>query len=140
MRKSIPRLLWLSIACLGIIAIYCLLTGLRGLSAHAKLITHAQDGSFLANLQALSILTVLAGVLSVVLLVGLLLGSKWGYVLTLVSVLFGVAIAFYQGALQGMMTVIMFAPVVVPMVICTRFFFLSETPDTETKESGTQQA
>ena len=137
MRKSIPRLLWLSIASLGMIAIYCLLIGLRSLSVNARLITHAQDDSFLANLQALSILAVLAGVLSVVLLVGLVLGSKWGYVLTLVSVLLGVALAFSQGALQGMMTAIMFAPVVVPMVICTSFFFPSETPDTVTEEPGT---
>ena len=137
MRKSIPGLLWLSIVWLGIIGIYCLLTGLRGLWVHPRLITHAQDGSFLANVGPLSILTVLSGVLCAVLSVGLLLGSKWAYVLTLVCAVLAVALAFCQDAAQGIMTVIMFVPVVVPMVICTRFFFPSETPDTVTEESGT---
>ena len=137
MRKSIPRLLWLSIVWLGIIGIYCLLTGLRGLWVHPRLITHAQDPSFLQNPETLFILTGLFGVLCAILLVGLVLGSKWAYLLTLVCAVLAVALAFYQGALQGMMTVIMFVPVVVPMVICTRFFFPGETPDAVTEESGT---
>lgn len=142
MRKSIPGLLWLSIAALGIMTVWFLLVGFKGLSAHATLSAGVseQGDQLLAGFKARSILALLAAILSVLLLVGLVLGRKWGYVLTLVYVLLGIAVAFRQGAPQAMMTIIIFAPVIVPMFICTRFFFPGEMPDSVNEESEPYEA
>jgi hypothetical protein len=140
-RKSIPRLLWLSIAALGIMTVWYLLmafrtslacsTVSRALSAHAALRGVSQQGQqTLARLESYSVFALRTAILSVLLLVGLALGRKWGYVLTLVYVLLAIALPFGQGSVQRIMAALIFVPVVVPMLICSRFFFPREIPGT----------
>ncbi len=138
MRKSTPGLLWVSIAALAIMTVWFLLLGFKGLSGYTTLSAGVSEQSIeelsLSYFRDYSILFLGTAILSVLLLVGLVLGRRWGYVLSLIYVLFAIAFSFGQGPSQGIMTALMFAPVVVPVLICTKFFFRSEMPDSASQE------
>lgn len=62
-------------------------------------------------------------ILSTVLLVGLYLGQKWAYVLTIVFVVFGTVLGFSKSAGQGLIILIVDCLVLIPVLVCTEFFF-----------------
>ena len=101
-----PGVLWIAIFTLGIITILTLFSGLaRG-----------------------SVAVLLAAVCNLGLLLGLVLGHKWAYVLTIVFAVAGVAVAFGKSAAQGLVVLIGNAVVVVPVLLSTRYFFPPEPP------------
>lgn len=61
--------------------------------------------------------------LSTALLVGLYLGHKWAYVLTIVFVVFGTVLGFSKSAGQGLIILIVDCLVLIPVLVCTEFFF-----------------
>jgi hypothetical protein len=61
--------------------------------------------------------------LSGALLVGLYLGHKWAYVLTIVFVAVGTVSGFSKGVANGLIILTLDCLVLVPMLMCTEFFF-----------------
>ncbi len=93
--------MWISIVTLGIISLVQLLVVVRTGSS----------------------LLLLGVVANVVLLIGLMLGHKWAYILTLVVSLLGVGGAFTRSMGQGVVVLIGNGLVVIPMIVSTSFFF-----------------
>ncbi len=101
MKKDIPGLLWIAIVALGVISVLGLLAGL----------THG----FLVALVA-------AGC-NLILMFGLLRGYAWAYLLTVVLSVLGIAVALGRGGSQGVTVLAGNSVVLVPVILCTGFFF-----------------
>lgn len=100
-RSGVPAVLWISIIALGIITLLTLIFGLsRGWVV--ALASAGLDGAIL---------------------IGLLLGHRWAYVTLIILSIVGVAAAFSQGAGHGLAVMIGNGIVVVPVLLCTDFFF-----------------
>jgi hypothetical protein len=61
--------------------------------------------------------------LSAALLVGLYLGHKWAYILTIIFVLLGTISALTKGFGQGIVVLLIDCLVLVPVLLCTNYFF-----------------
>ncbi len=104
MKRDIPGVLWISVAALALISVLTLFAMLRNGSP-----------------------ALLAAVIcNIVILIGLVMGKKWAYALTVAFSALGVIVAFSKGAGSGLSVLAGNALVVVPMVLCTSFFFPAE--------------
>jgi len=61
--------------------------------------------------------------LSAILLVGLVRGHKWAYVLTLAGVVIGTVTGLNKGIETGVGILVVDCLVLIPVLICTDFFF-----------------
>ena len=103
LERKIPGLLWIAIGALGLITVLTLFSGLaRG-----------------------SVTALVAALCNLGLLLGLVFGHKWAYVLLIVFSVLGVTVSFGKSAPQGLLVLIGNAVVVVPVVFRTRYFFPS---------------
>lgn len=100
-RPAIPGLLWIALVALGVITSLTLVSGVSRGSAIA----------FVA-----------AG-LNALILVGLLLGHRWAYILLMVFSMAGVAVAFSRSGGQGLAVLIGNGIVVVPVLLSSHYFF-----------------
>ncbi|HWI57251.1 MAG TPA: hypothetical protein VNZ22_08490 [Bacillota bacterium] len=103
-KRTIPAPLWVTIVALGVITLLTLLSLLQ------------------SNLLA----RFAAAVCNLALMVGLVLGHKWAYVLTIVVSVLGVAVGFGKGFSSGLVMLLGNGLVVVPVLLSTRFFFPAE--------------
>ena len=67
-------------------------------------------------------------------LLGLLFGHKWAYVLLILLSVAGVAVSFGKSASQGLLVLFGDAVVLVPMLLSTRYFFPREQPTDISRE------
>ncbi len=104
MKRDIPGVLWISIAALALFSLLTLFGMLR-------------NGS-LALLGAVTC--------NIVILIGLVMGKKWAYALTLVFSVLGAIAAFAKGPTSGLSVLAGNALVVVPVLLSTSFFFPPE--------------
>lgn len=113
-KMRIPGLLWIAIAALGVMTFIHLLLAFK-----------TGSPAFFG-----------AVVLEVILVVGLVHGRKWAYVLLFVFSVLGVAVSLSSGLQAGLGVLVGNAIVVIPMVICTRFFFATgrATPQSQEPE------
>ena len=101
MKRPVPPLLWIAIAAFGLIACVKFVFALRHGPA-----------------------TLLISVLvDAVLAIGLVHGRKWAYVLTIILSALGTAVSMGKGIEVGLGVLIGNAIIVVPLVLCTSFFF-----------------
>lgn len=107
MKKNIPGPLWVAIVALGIISLLTLLS--------------VRKGSVLVPLVAV--------VCNIALLLGLVRGHKWAYVLTIVFSVLGVAVGFAKSPSYGLAILLGNGLVLLPVLICTRYFFPVEDVD-----------
>jgi hypothetical protein len=101
MKQEVPVPLWVAIVTLGLISLLTFLSLLKGFSL-VPLVTVACN---------------------IALMVGLYCGHKWAYIVTMVFSTIGVAFAFGKSASQGLAVLFGNGLVVVPVLLCTRFFF-----------------
>ena len=109
MNKQKPTSLWVAIVALGIIAVI-----------HLGLAITTSGVLFISV------------VLEAILIVGLVYGQKWAYILVLVFSALGVAITLSKGIEQGLGVLVVNTIVVVPLLLSTRFFF----PESQAASSG----
>ena len=102
-RKQIPGVLWIGLVSLGIMVLL-------------KLVAVVSVGPRIL---------IDAG-LSAALLVGLCLGHKWAYILTIVLVVLGTVCALSKGAGYGLLVLILDCLVLVPVVLSTDYFFFKK--------------
>ena len=102
-RKQIPGVLWIGLVSLGIMVLL-------------KLVAVVSVGPRIL---------IDAG-LSAALLVGLCLGHKWAYILTIVLVVLGTVFALSKGAAYGLLVLILDCLVLVPVVLSTDYFFFKK--------------
>jgi hypothetical protein len=111
-------------------------------SAKANATKPAPPGVLFIGLLALGIITVLrlfsamarpslAGFFAVVcnlgLILGLLLGHRWAYVVLILFSIAGIAVAFGRSASQGLFVLLGDGIVVIPVILCTHYFFSSSS-------------
>ena len=101
MKKRIPNPLWVSIVALGLITLLHVVMAFK-------------TGS---------VALFVSVAIEVALIVGLVLGHKWAYIVILVFAGLGVAVSIAQDIRQGLAVLVANAVVVLPMVLCTKFFF-----------------
>lgn len=101
MRRDIPGVLWIAIVALAVITVLTLLSLPK----------------------SRSLVPLVAAGCNVGLLVGLVMGQKWAYVLTVVFSVVGVAVAFGKGASHGLAVLVGNGLVLLPVLFSTRFFF-----------------
>jgi hypothetical protein len=68
-------------------------------------------------------LVLMDAALSVALLVGLYLGHKWAYVLTIVFVAAGTVSGFSKDVANGLAILVLDCLVLIPVLICTEYYF-----------------
>jgi len=113
-QRNIPGVLWISIIPLGIITLLTLMSGVsRGSPA-----------------------ALVAGGLNTLILVGLLLGHRWAYILLMVFAIAGVAVAFSRSSAQGAVVLIGNGIVVVPVWLSTHYFFGRSEQDVSVQPSS----
>lgn len=101
MRTPVPGPLWLAIATMAVVSLLTLLSLFRG-----------------------AILVPLVTVVcNLALLFGLWQGHKWAYVVTIVFSVLGALFAFGKGPMHGLLVLIGNGLVLVPVLLCTRYFF-----------------
>jgi hypothetical protein len=61
--------------------------------------------------------------LTTAIVIGLALGHKWAYVLTLVSVAIGVCLSLGHSVQSGLIVLVLDSLVLIPVLICTDYFF-----------------
>ena len=143
MGKSIPRLLWLSIAGLAMMTAWQLILLFDSLLLYPDVSAsvHGETSRYIAIFRILLIGSVLAVILGVSSIAGLARGWKWGYVLTLVYAVLGIGYSFWEPTpSERVMIILIFVIVLVPVLICTRFFFRSQVPDSVNQEQEPQEA
>ena len=101
MNKQTPESLWVAIVAIGIMALI-----------HLSLAIKTSAVPLFVSV-----------VLEAILLVGLIHGQKWAYILVLVFSVLGVAVSLSKGIGLGLGVLVGNAFVVVPMVVSTEFFF-----------------
>ena len=114
MRKPIPALLWVSVIVLGLFACVNLAFALKDSSA--RLFVGALVESLLAA--------------------GLMRGQKWAYISCLAFVAAGIMPSIDRGVEAGLTVLFLDAITVVPMVMCTDFFF----PESSGRSTGNETA
>jgi hypothetical protein len=105
MDKDIPGPLWIAIVSLGLMVV----------------------GKIVAAFGGRPVILIDA-VLSGALLVGIVLGRKWAYVLTFVSVVLGTATGLSKNVGAGITILVVDCLVLVPVLICTSYFFPKSHP------------
>jgi hypothetical protein len=111
MERRIPSVLWIGIAALGVMTLMQLLLG----------------GQRSSNVLLVS------AILDAVLLAGLLLGHKWAYVAVLILGAGALVLPFTtlgRNPGQALLTLLLNALVIVPVLMATRFFFPAR-PDSD---------
>ncbi|MBU0755244.1 MAG: hypothetical protein KJ645_08900 [Planctomycetes bacterium] len=103
MNKDIPALLWIAIVSLGLMII-------------GKIVA-----AFFMNP-----LVLIDAALSGLLLFGIIKGHRWAYILTFVGVTTGTIFAFNNGAMSAARTFSADCLVLVPVILCTSYFFPKE--------------
>ena len=73
------------------------------------------------------------------LLVGLVLGHRWAYVLAVLFSVAGIAVAFGKSAAQGLIVLISNSVVLVPVLLSTRYFFPGQA-GADLSDAGSQHA
>jgi uncharacterized membrane protein len=99
-RRELPSLLWVALISLGVMVVLKI-----------------------AFAVVASPLLLIDAALSAGLLVGIYLGHRWAYVLTIVFCILGTALGFSAGPVQGLLTLVLDCLVLVPVLLCTRYFF-----------------
>ena len=99
-QRNIPGVLWIGIVALGVVTLLTLISGVSRGSAAA---------------------CVAAGFNSLI-LVGLLLGYRWAYILLMVFSIAGVAVALSRSGGQGLAVLLGNCIVVVPVLLSTHYF------------------
>jgi hypothetical protein len=102
-KRRIPGVLWIGLVSLGIMVLL-------------KLVAVVSVGPRIL---------IDAG-LSAALLVGLYFGHKWAYILTIVLVVLGTVFALSKGAGYGLLVLALDCLVLVPVVLCTDYFFFKK--------------
>ncbi len=105
MSKSIPGPLWIAIVSLGLMVL-------------------GKVGFALTTNPVILIDALLSGIL----LVGIILGHKWAYVLTLVFTVLGTIVGLAKGVESGIGILVIDCLVLVPVLICTSYFFPKSQP------------
>ena len=100
MEKKIPGPLWIALISLSVMVVLKVLFAF--MVGPAILIDAAWSG---------------------VLLVGLYLGHKWAYVLTIVTIAIGTVLGFSKGVANGLGILVLDCLVLVPVLVCTEYFF-----------------
>jgi hypothetical protein len=106
MKKNIPGPLWIAIITLAVISLLTLLSVLQGNP----------------------LVPMVSAICNVALLVGLVLGHKWAYVLTIVFCVLGIVVGFGKGVGNGLMVLFGNGLVLVPILLCTSYFFPAPEP------------
>jgi len=101
--KRIPGVLWIALISLGVMVLLKLVAALK-----------------------VGPLILIDVALSTVLLVGLYLGHRWAYFLTIVFTVLGTAIALSKGAGHGLAVLIGDCLVLVPVILSTDYFFFKK--------------
>ena len=104
-RKVIPGVLWIALISLGLMVFGKVAFALVG---HPIILIDAA--------------------LSGALLVGLYLGHKWAYVLTIIFVAIGTARGFSKSISFGLAVIVLGCLVLVPILLCTGYYFRTEEP------------
>jgi len=99
-KRNIPPVLWIALASLGVMIV-------------AKIVLVGKVGPII----------LVDAALSAALLAGLYLGHKWAYILTMVFVVIGAVLAFLLGVQHGITILVLDCLVLVPVLICTSYFF-----------------
>jgi hypothetical protein len=102
MKRKIPGLLWISIVAL---ILYALLTLVA------------------VNKSERPLLLIVSAVSNVIILIGLVLGHKWAYILTILISVVGIGVVFRKSFSSGVITLILNGLVIIPMILCTQYFF-----------------
>jgi len=98
--REIPGVLWIALVSLGLMVV-------------GKLFFVSHFGG----------LILVDAVLSGGLLIGLYLGHRWAYILTIVFVALGTIGAFSKGFQQGLTVLVLDCLVLVPVLMCREYFF-----------------
>jgi len=119
-RKAVPLALWVAIVALGMIAVIHLMLGVRAGST--------------------ALLT--AFLLEAILTVGLASGQKWAYILVLVFSVLAVLATLVRARdfQQGLMVLVGDAIVLLPMIMCTGFFFPKRQRTVASSNAGTRRS
>lgn len=72
--------------------------------------------------------------LSAILLVGLVFGHRWAYVLTLVFTVVGTVSGLSKGIQSGITVLVLDCLVLIPVLVCTSFVFPGTQAGTEQKQ------
>ena len=111
MKKSIPGPLWVAIVSCGLMIL-----------------------GKIASIGKIGPIILVDAALTALLLFGLIRGHKWAYVLTIVFVVLGTLLGFRKGAQTGMVILVFDCLVLIPVLICTKYFFPepeAEAPNTD---------
>jgi len=98
--RQIPGVLWIALVSLGIMVLL-------------KIVLVVRAGPVI----------LLDAALSAALLVGLYIGHKLAFVLTIIFVAVGTILALCQGPAQALVVLVLDCLVLVPVIMCTKFFF-----------------
>ena len=101
MRRDMPGTLWVAIVALAVITL----------------------ATLAAALKMRPLVPLVGSACNAVLLIGLVRGQKWAYVLTVVFCVLGVAVGFAKGCSYGLGVLFGNGIVLVPVLLCTDFFF-----------------
>lgn len=105
MKNSIPGILWIAIVSLGLMVLGKVCFAFK-----------------------LGPLILVDAALSGVLLLGIILGHRWAYFLAVIFTVLGTLKGLGKGVTQGMMIFMVDCLVLVPVLLCTNYFFSSKSP------------
>ena len=100
MKRRIPGPLWIAIVSLGLMVI----------------------GKIIAAFVVTPLVLIDAG-LSALLLLGIILGHRWAYIVTIVFVAYGTIVSFFNSIQAGLIVLVLDCLVLVPVLVCTRYYF-----------------
>jgi hypothetical protein len=81
-------------------------------------------------------LVLVDALISGILLYGIFNGRKWAYFITFVFVFVGAAVALGKSVQNGLIVVVLNCLVLVPVLICSQYFFPNELAKIQTKRPG----
>ncbi|HUT30595.1 MAG TPA: hypothetical protein VMX13_12445 [Sedimentisphaerales bacterium] len=110
--RGIPGVLWIGLVSLGIMVLFKLAAVF---SVGPRILVDAG--------------------ISAALLVGLYLGHKWAYILTIVFVVLGTVFALSKGAGYGLLVLVLDCLVLVPVVLSTEYFFFKNGANSGNRET-----
>ncbi len=112
MNKRIPAVLWVAIVSLGVMIL-------------SK-----------ADMAAKKPAVMLDAIVSGLLLLGIIRGQKWAYVLTIAFTVLGTAVALDKNSRAAVQVFLLDCLVLIPVLTCTRYFFPTGSPDKEPDDRG----
>lgn len=108
MKKTIPGPLWVAIISLGLMVVGKICFAFK-----------------------LGPLILVDAAISGLLLLGIILGHKWAYFLAILFTVLGTITGLRKGITSGMIILMADCLVVIPVLVCTNYFFAGKAPPSE---------